>query len=175
MRDDALVIRAQQGDAEAFEELVRSFTRMVFAVSYDILQDANASQDAVQETFLKAWLKLPGFRREARFSTWLYAIARNTALDMLRKRKARARVSLEEVPEPSGPPDHRKELLEMAMGTLSERERACLRLRFQAGMTGAEIGQLLGLSEANVRVISFRARKKLREALRGREDELFRS
>ena len=174
MDDAGLAEKAKRGDINAFEQLVRAYTRLVFSAAYEVLEDRDMTQDAVQETFLKAWVKIKGFRGQSRFSTWLYSIARNTALDMLRRRKRDAAVSIDDVPEPSGQPGKAQQVLFVAMEKLSQRERECLLMRFQAGMTSAEIGEVLGLTEGNVRVIMFRARKKLRELLRGREDELLR-
>ncbi len=148
------------------------YSRMVFAAAYAVLEDTEAARDASQEAFLKAYMGIKNFRGQSRFSTWLYSIAKNCALDMARRRSKRPTDSLEDVPEPAGVPDRRGMILEEAMRTLEERERETLNLHYRGGFSAGEIGELLGLTEGNVRVIMFRARKKLREALRGKEDEL---
>ncbi|MGB9589683.1 MAG: RNA polymerase sigma factor, partial [Candidatus Hydrothermia bacterium] len=148
------------------------YSRMVFAATYAVLEDTEAAMDASQEAFLKAYLGIRNFKGQSRFSTWLYSIARNCALDMARRRLRSLTDSLEDVPEPSETPDRRGMILEEAMKTLDEREREVLSLYYKGGFSSVEIGEMLGLTEGNVRVVMFRARKKLREALRGKEDEL---
>jgi len=172
VEDAWLVERAKKGHMPSFEKLVMKYSRMVFAAAYSVLEDAEAARDASQEAFLKAYLGIKGFRGQSRFSTWLYSIARNCALDMARKRSRRPTDSLDDVPEPSEMPDPRGLILEEAMRSLDEREREALNLHYKGGFSAGEIAEALGLTEGNIRVIMFRARKKLREALRGKEDEL---
>ena len=148
------------------------YSRMVFAAAYSVLEDTEAARDASQEAFLKAYIGIRGFRGQSRFSTWLYSIARNCALDMARRRSRRLTDSIDDVPEPSEIPDRRGMILDEAMRALDDRERETLNLHYKGGFSAGEIGEILGLTEGNVRVIMFRARKKLREALRGKEDEL---
>ncbi|MEO0140481.1 MAG: sigma-70 family RNA polymerase sigma factor [candidate division WOR-3 bacterium] len=171
MDDERLVERAKKGHMASFEVLVMRYSRMVFAVAYSVLGDAEAARDASQNAFLKAYLGLKGFRGDSRFSTWLYSIARRCAIDMAR-RMMKAPESIEDAPEPYGLPDRRGMILDEALRSLDEREREVINLHYKAGFSAGEIGDLLGLTEVNVRVIMFRARKKLREALRGKEDEL---
>jgi len=170
--DEALVERAKKGDVRSYEELVMRYSRLVFAAAYGVLEDVEAARDVSQETFLRAWLKIRDFRGRSKFSTWVYSVARNAALDHIRKMKVRATVPVEDVPEPSYEPDHRAEIIDSAMECLDERERECLNLHFRGGLSAAEIADVMGLSEGNIRVIMFRARKKLRERLQGRENEL---
>jgi RNA polymerase sigma-70 factor (ECF subfamily) len=170
--DERLVERAKSGHIPSFEELVVRYSRMVFAAAYSVLEDTEAARDASQEAFLKAYIGLRCFNGRSRFSTWLYSIAKNCALDIARRRSRRPTESLEDVPEPSALPDRRGLILEEAMRSLDEREREALNLHYRGGLSAGEIGDLLGLTEGNVRVIMFRARKKLRETLRGKEDEL---
>ncbi len=148
------------------------YSRMVFAAAYAVLEDAEAARDASQEAFLRAYMGIRGFRGQSRFSTWLYSIARNCALDMARRRSRRLTDSMDDVQEPSEIPDRKGMILDEAMRALDERERETLNLHYKGGFSAGEIGEILGLTESNVRVIMFRARKKLREALRGKEDEL---
>ena len=73
-RDTTLVAQAQQGDQAAFEQLVRRHQRYVFNVAYRVLGDSAEAEDVTQEAFVRAWRGLPGFRGQARFTTWLYRI-----------------------------------------------------------------------------------------------------
>jgi len=155
-----------------FEELVRKYGRMVYSVAYEVLGSEAEAREAAQEAFLKAWLKRDTFRGEAKVSTWLYTIAKRTALDHLRRLKRRREVPLEEAGDPPAPSDAKRLILEEAIRRLPEREREAIRLFYQAGLSGREAAEVMGVSEGNFRVILYRARRRLRELLRGREDEL---
>jgi RNA polymerase sigma-70 factor (ECF subfamily) len=85
--DDALVVRAQGGDYDAFEALVRRHQRRTFAVAFGIVKNQAEAEEVVQETFLSAFEHLEGFRGDAKFSTWLFRVASNHALMKLRKKK----------------------------------------------------------------------------------------
>ena len=82
-----LVTRAQNGDRNAFSELVRIHAQGVLNVVYRMCGDMQVAEDAAQETFIQAWLRLPSYRPQASLRNWLYRIAVNTAIDMLRKEK----------------------------------------------------------------------------------------
>ncbi len=107
--DEALLLRHEAGDPRAFDELFRRYRQPLFHFILRFLRDESASQDAVQDVFLKV-LRHPGaFEARSRFSTWLHAIARNLCLDMLRKRRLRNHPSLDQPvagdgDEPAGPP-----------------------------------------------------------------------
>ena len=80
--EKAAVERARSGDERAFEALVTAYERLVYALAYQRLRSEEDAQDAAQETFVKAWLSLPGFRGESRFSVWLCRIANNVCTDI---------------------------------------------------------------------------------------------
>ncbi|MGQ9917079.1 MAG: RNA polymerase sigma factor [Bryobacteraceae bacterium] len=184
--DEAATIRAaQSGDPEAFERLVRSYDQQVLRLAMNLLRNADDARDIYQETFLRVYRNLGSFRFDCSFSTWLYRIATNLCLDLLRKRKVR-RVEppvvetgdsvldrLEAVPEarPCGDPQRaalNRELratLEQALGGLTPRERLVFELRHYQGMRLREIGQVLGSSEEAAKNCLFRATQKMRQAL----------
>ena len=87
---------AQQGDAAAFEALVTAHEKMVYNLVYRMVGNTEDAQDISQEVFLKAYRYLARFNRQASFSTWIYQIAVNTAIDELRRRKGKETLSLEE-------------------------------------------------------------------------------
>ena len=106
MDDTELVRRAQHGDTVAFEQLVRRHQRYVFNVAYRVLNDYAEAEDMTQEAFVRAWRGLPGFRGQARFTTWLYRIVHNLCLNRLPglRRELLQTESLEEsvpTPDPS--------------------------------------------------------------------------
>lgn len=184
--DEAATIRAaQSGDPEAFERLVRSYDQQVLRLAMNLLRNADDARDIYQETFLRVYRNLGSFRFDCSFSTWLYRIATNLCLDLLRKRKVR-RVEppvvetgdsvldrLEAVPEarPCGDPQRaalNRELratLEQALSGLTPRERLVFELRHYQGMRLREIGQMLGSSEGSAKNCLFRATQKMRQAL----------
>ncbi len=84
--EDHLIDRAKGGDRNAFGELVLRYYENVIRVVYRLCGDAQIAQDATQEAFIRAWVKLPGFQSRAPFRNWVYRIAVNTALDILRQK-----------------------------------------------------------------------------------------
>jgi len=184
--DEAATIRAaQSGDADAFERLIRSYDQQVLRLAMNLLRDAEDARDVYQETFLRVFRNLSSFRFDCNFSTWLYRIATNLCLDLLRKRKVRrtepAAVEtedgvvdrLEAVPEarPAGDPQRaalNRELrssIEQALAALTPRERLVFELRHYQGMRLKEIGEALGSSEEAAKNCLFRATQKMRQAL----------
>src|SRR5246500_1568821 len=156
--DRELVRRAQGGDKEAFEELVRRHQHRVFAVAGGILRRREDVEDIAQQVFVKAYFSLKRFDQRAAFSTWLYKITVNECWDLLRKRKARPLVyeadfseeqsrqySLTER-EAAGGPDTSdriamRERLENMLGQLENRDRAMLILKEVEGFSVEEIAE----------------------------------
>src|SRR5262245_39678808 len=94
--DEELVARSRSGDAESFNQLVLRWERPIYALAYRVIvRDADA-RDGVQETFLRAFRAIPGFKGQAKFSSWLYRIALNLCRDWIRRRK---RTPVVEAPE----------------------------------------------------------------------------
>src|SRR5205809_2616672 len=83
---EAALARARRGDGEAFRELVERHSREVFRLAFRMTGNEHDAEDVVQETFLKAYRKLPSFEERSQFGSWLYRIAANSAYDLLRAR-----------------------------------------------------------------------------------------
>lgn len=94
--DEMLMVRYQRGDRHAFAALVRRYKRPIFNFVLRQLRDPTASEDVTQEVFLRVVQSASEFKHEARFTTWLYTIARNLTIDHLRKRRLRAHPSLDQ-------------------------------------------------------------------------------
>src|SRR6476646_7089897 len=94
--DEELVARSRTGDTESFNQLVRRWERPIFALAYRTLGREEDARDVTQETFLRAFRALPGFKGDAKFSSWLYRIALNLCRDWMRKER---RAPLVAVPE----------------------------------------------------------------------------
>lgn len=180
-----LVRLAQNGTAEAFEELVRRHQQRVFAVVARILHRREDVEEIAQQVFLKAYLSIRRFDMRSAFSTWLYKIAVNECWDSLRKKKVRplvyeADLSEEQVQRldsfataASRPasPDQRaeaRELVELLLASLSEEDKRILLLKEVEGLSVQEIAETFGLNVNTVKVRMFRARATMMDVYRRR-------
>lgn len=168
-----LVVRAGEGDDDAFAVLVRRHSGPLLALAHDLLGSRADAEDAVQEAFLSAWRRLPEFRQKASFSTWMYRIVTNRCLNILRRPRP---VPLDRVPEPAdrdacvSPPRVAEAAaaaaaLAQALSALPPGQRACWVLRELHGLRYDDIAHMTGISEPTVRGRLFRARRALREAM----------
>ncbi|GAA3118026.1 RNA polymerase sigma factor [Streptomyces rectiviolaceus] len=172
--DGLLAVRAAEGDEEAFEALVHRHAPMALRLATRLLGSRPEAEDAVQDSFVSAWRKLPEFRRDAQFGTWIYRIVTNRCLNVLRSR--RPVVALDSLPEPPAP-EHEVsparaaeghaavEDLARAMEGLSPEQRVCWVLRELDGAPYESIAETVGISPEAVRGRVFRARRYLTEAM----------
>ncbi|MGR6998564.1 RNA polymerase sigma factor [Yinghuangia aomiensis] len=169
-----LVTRAVEGDDAAFEVLVRGHAPQLLALASRLLGSAAEAEDAVQDALVTAWRRLPEFRREAAFGTWLFRITTNRCLNILRARPATR--PLDAAPEPPmadpalDPPRAAEsaasaKALNVALAALTADQRACWVLRELHGMSYEEIADVVGIAEPAVRGRLFRARRGLMEAM----------
>jgi RNA polymerase sigma-70 factor (ECF subfamily) len=176
--DRELVRRAQAGDKEAFEELVRRHQHRVFAVAGGILRRREDVEDVAQQVFVKAYFSLRRFDQRAAFSTWLYKITVNECWDLLRKKKVRPLVYESDLSEEqagqfnaaerldSGAQDVSDKLeaqqqVENLLQGLDERDRMMLILKEVEGFAIDEIAEILNLNANTVKVRLFRARRRI--------------
>lgn len=175
-RDRDLVERARNDDDLAFRTLVERHGTNVFRTAVRVTGNRQAAEDVVQETFLKVYRQLRRFDGRARFSTWLYRIAMNCAIDQVRKDNRRSRhAETGEAIETVATHDPSQERLlsstEIAgavrgcLAAMSPSERAAFVLRHYEGRTIAEIAQILGVRTNACKSTIFRAVQKLRAAL----------
>ena len=178
----SIIREVLDGDANAFEDIVREYERNVYNIALRMSGDREDALDISQESFLKAFHSLRSFRGDSKFSVWLYRIVSNTCLDFLRERKRRAEVPLvrgddegeaeqTEIPDESLAPEallERKltrEALRRGLESLPEDQRKILLLREIQGFSYEEIGRILSLESGTVKSRIFRARRKLCEFL----------
>ena len=178
MDDRSWVESARQGDEEAFAHIVRRHSGGLHRAVARILGDEAEAWDVVQMAFLKAWQQLDRYDSRYRFSTWLYRIGTNVAIDLLRSRGSRERVHkagfehrlhLVGEGESAGTRADRHEadrILEQIIGVLTPQQRSAFVLREMQGLETAEVGEILGCSATTVRNHVFQARKALRKAMR---------
>lgn len=176
------VERARSGDSDAFRLLVEQHSRAIFRLAYRMTGNEEDAEDVVQETFLRAYRQLDRYEARSSFSTWLYRIASNYSLDLIRMRKRheekRERGSatdnrdiLQSIPVNSPSPDRMvysgevKQRVEAALGELSDQERTAFVLRHFEGLSIEEIGQALGTGGNATKHSIFRAVQKLRRSL----------
>lgn len=180
----ALIQRFQNGEMDAFYELVHPYERGVFLAAFSLLRNDADAEDVAQEAILKAFKNLAGFRHQAKFSTWLIQITINEAKMKLRKDRRHLYESVDEA-QVAGDGDYmpkefadwreipsealeRKELREAlteALNALPEKYRTVLVLRDVQHLSIAETAQVLRITEANVKTRLSRARLQMRDAL----------
>lgn len=178
-RDAVLVARAREGDASAFEALVRRYLRPAHAVALARLGDPAEAEDVCQDAFVTALERLEECRKPERFGAWLLAIVRRRALDRRRHRAVREALPLAAAGEVAGGGDpHRdaenaelqQELL-AALAGLTELQREVLLRRELEGASHREIAAQLGISSGSARVHLHNARRLMRERLADRRAE----
>ncbi len=181
--DEHLVELAKSGDATAFPELVKRYSRRILRVARNITNHEEDSEDVLQETFMKAYTHLDGFQGNSKFYTWLVRIAMNEALMKLRKRKTGKLVSLDEElntgddtivreiavwegnPEDTYSQAELREILDKTIASLPEGFRTVFMLRDVEELSTEETAEALELSIPAVKSRLLRARLQLREKL----------
>jgi RNA polymerase sigma-70 factor (ECF subfamily) len=173
--EHAIYRAAIQGDREAFEMVIRSTSRNLFAIAYGILQNREEAEDVVQDTFVKAWKSRWRVRDSAKLPAWLSTIARHRARDLARKRRPEPlpeNFESNEVVEFEGAAGKRADLdgeVRSALAQLPELHRAAITLRYFEDLDYGTIEQTLGLTNGSLRGILGRAlgqmRKRLKPAL----------
>jgi RNA polymerase sigma-70 factor, ECF subfamily len=160
--EPALIRAAAAGDLTAFERLVRAYQEPVWRFLRRLLGDAGVAEDVAQETFLRVFRRLPTFTFEARFSTWVFQIARNAGVDELRSRSRRIRLaSLAPPPTPVvGMPEARAEI-DAALASLPVDLREAILLIEVLGLRYREAARVLGVPEGTVKSRVFSARSRL--------------
>ncbi len=181
--DQALVVRAQKGETQAFEWLVKKYQRRIVSVIYKMIPRLDEAHDLAQEVFIKAYRALPEFRAESSFYTWLYRIAINTAKNHIQSSYYRKTDHLEDLQEGNqndtleGLREFRTperlaishELSQNIMTSfqdLPEEMRTALLLRVLDGLTYEEIADRMSCPVGTVRSRIFRAREAMDIALR---------
>jgi RNA polymerase sigma-70 factor (ECF subfamily) len=182
--DEMLMVRYQRGDREAFAELVRRYSGPIYNFSVRHLRQAPLAEDVTQEVFLRLVQKAAEFKHEARFSTWLYTIARNLCIDHLRKLKHRRHASLDNSGSDEAPLAERLaaggidadtersavsievlHAIETAVDALPEEQREVFLLREIANMPFKEIATATGVGENTVKSRMRYALDRLQQAL----------
>jgi len=178
--DEELVAKSVGGDAESFNELILRWERPIYVLAYRTIGREEDARDVCQETFLRAFRALPGFRGQAKFSSWLYRIALNLCRDWMRRERRTPTVQAPEgvdlldlaaAGEPSESIEDlvaRKDLaraVERVMARLPEQQRTAIVLKEFHGLTFHEIADLLGCPQSTVKTRLYQGLTVLRREL----------
>jgi RNA polymerase sigma-70 factor, ECF subfamily len=178
--DEELVDRTRGGDVDSFNQLILRWERPIYALAYRVIGREEDARDVCQETFLRAYRALPGFKGEAKFSSWVYRIALNLCRDWIRKQRRNPVQQLPEdldvleaaaATEPSESVEDlvaRRELtavVEDAMAGLPEEQRTAIVLKEYHGMTFQEIADLQGCPLSTVKTRLYQGLSVLRRQL----------
>ncbi len=190
--DQEVVLAARQGEEAAYRELLRRYERPIFSLIFRMVRDRELAEDLSQETFVKALNALDSYRPEFKFSSWIFKIANNAAIDQLRRRELDT-LSLDGSPNADTPEaieatalqigaDQESALeevearelgtaIEQAIAKLRPEYRSCIMLRHVEGLAYEEIAQTLDLPLGTVKTYIHRARHELRRYLADLKDE----
>ena len=171
--EDRLAVRCRSGDPAAFDELVGRYQIRLFRFAFRMLRDRAEAEDAVQETFLRAYRALPRYRPDGYFSSWIYRITLNECRRRLRGK--RSTLSLDLTPLTDNLPDpqaavmnnERHRQLRLALEMLPEHYRVVMMLFYFEDMSVNEISRTLGVSVSAVKVRLHRGRDRLAARLEG--------
>jgi RNA polymerase sigma-70 factor (ECF subfamily) len=174
--DIRLMLRVRDDDSAAFAELVGRFQHRLVAVMHHLVGSPDEAEDLAQEVFLRVYRVRKKYTPKAKFSTWLFTIANNLALNSLRDRRRRATLPpglRDPGPRPADAPAYRLQRQELAdvvrgaLGGLNRRQRVAIVLNKFEDMNYADIADVMALTPKAVKSLLSRARARLRDALRG--------
>ncbi|MCX6133526.1 MAG: RNA polymerase sigma factor [Ignavibacteriales bacterium] len=178
-RERQLILAVQEGSHDAFRELVELHMRRVYDLAYGFVNDHDDAEDVAQEAFVKAYHALGSFRQESGFSTWLYRITTNSALDRLKqKKRSTARFVPMEESDLSGmsagqgtDQGEQSMMIERALHELPTLQRAVVMLRHIDGFSTKQVSDMLKCSEGTVKTHLHRGLRKMRMKLEHLKDD----
>lgn len=165
-----VVARARRGDLDAFEELVRSCQAPIYRFALRMVRDPATAEDVTQEAFLRAYRMLPRFRGEAKFTTWLYRIARNAAVDTMRRGAHQRRLAERAEPPPAADDPALRMTIAAAVDGLPPHLREAFVLIEVMGLSYREATVVLGVPSGTLKSRMHAARRTLMEVLVFEED-----
>ena len=166
--EDQLIKEVIKGNQQAIRHLLEEYQDYIFSICKTVLKSKQESEEATQDTFLKIIRALPRYVKKGKLSTWIYSVAYRTSLDYLRKRKYTDELTGVDKASTSGieeriERDERSHKISLLLQNLNAKERVLIRMHYFDEMSIKEISVITKLSESNVKVKLFRARKNLAE------------
>jgi len=174
--DIEIIQQILAGNTEMYSLLINTYKNKVFSLAYAIVSNREDAEEIAQDAFVKAFKGLPSFKERSSFSTWMYRIVVNTALN---KKKLKKLVTVDKTDQAIQDKtfvfdslpynlkrDDQKKFIKMALNALYEQEKLCLTLFYLNELSVSEIQEITGLSESNIKVLLLRGRKHLYEQLK---------
>jgi RNA polymerase sigma-70 factor (ECF subfamily) len=180
LTDDELVARSLGGDVESFNQLILRWERPIYALAYRTIGREEEARDVCQEAFLRAYRALPGFKGQAKFSSWLYRITLNLCRDWIRKQRRQPvsqipeEADIDEMAASTGPVESIEDLVarrdttrlvEALMARLPEEQRTAILLKEYHGLAFQEIADLVGCPLSTVKTRLYQGLTVLRREL----------
>jgi RNA polymerase sigma factor (sigma-70 family) len=169
--DELIITKILEGDSAAYSALVTKYSNMVFTLAYNIILSREDAEEVAQDAFLKAFTALSTFKKQSTFSTWLYRIVVNVALN---KKKLKRFITADIDEEITTDEDYniyplmqqyesrdQKRFIQLAMSSLREDERVCIAMFYLNELSVSAIHELTKISIANIKVLLHRGRKHL--------------
>jgi len=180
LTDNELITQTINGDQRAYGFLISRYQDYMYTVCYNILKTKQEAEEATQDTFIKAYKKLNSYKDDSKFSSWLYKIAYRTSLDFLRKRKqttdlADVEYELSDRSSDLNNAIHKTQMqqqLSSAIMQLNSKEAGLIRMFYLEEMSVKELAKSTGMTMSNIKVLLFRARKKLAVLIKEHYTEL---
>jgi len=171
--EETLVRRSARGDEQAFGILVERYKAMVFSTAFKILRDPSRAEDVAQDTFIKAYSALPGFKGRSKFSSWLYRICYNTCISLLRKQRPERELTDATAVTTSGPAEEfrardLRTVIQEEVAQMPADYRAVITLYHFNGLSYDEISHLTRKPLGTVKAHIHRARALLKNRLLAR-------
>lgn len=176
MEEFQLIERIQKGQSELYGILIDRYSKMCFSLAYRVSGDPDNAQDIVQEGLIAAYQHLGEFKKESKFSTWLYRIILNKALAS--KKKQHFFEEVEQVASADEVEDHelhikQESAIKLGLAALSDKERLIIDLYYYQDQSIREIASICSITESNVKVMMHRARKKMSETITEKSVNLY--
>ena len=173
-----IIQQIQKGDKSAFRVLVEKYQQTAFRLAFRMLGDEDEARDVVQDSFIRIWEKFNTYNDNEKFTSWMYRIVSNRAIDSLRASRRRPTISLEKlIPETleageSNPDvllENREagELIQLITSGLPEKQQLVFSLRDLQGLSPKEVQDISGMTETAIKSNLYHARKTIREKLTG--------
>ncbi len=174
MNEDLMYVeRVKRGDTASFRFLVDKYQHMAYTIAYKILKNSGDAEDAAQEGFVKAFQQIHRFEGKSKFSTWLYTVMYRSAIDKTHQRRFfemkeadYEKQSHTDTPARKLLEEEQSALIKKAVDALPPTESLLITLFYMNDCSVREIADISGLTEVNIKVKLFRARKTLQERLR---------